>query len=34
MNFTSDELEKLIEDLDEDKDGYLGWKDFLKAVSE
>jgi Ca2+-binding EF-hand superfamily protein len=34
MNFTIDELEKLMEDLDADKDGFINWKDFLKAVSE
>jgi Ca2+-binding EF-hand superfamily protein len=34
MAFTIDELEKLMEDLDDDKDGCINWKDFLKAVAE
>jgi Ca2+-binding EF-hand superfamily protein len=26
MSFTPDEVKKLIEDLDDDKDGFINWK--------
>lgn len=34
MSFTNEELEKLMEDLDADQDGFINWRDFLKAMSE
>lgn len=34
MVFTLEEVRKLVEDLDDDKDGFVNWKEFLKAMNE
>lgn len=34
VNLTIEEVSKIVEDFDIDKDGFINWIEFLKAVSE
>jgi Ca2+-binding EF-hand superfamily protein len=34
MKLSAEEAAKMIEELDEDKDGFLSWEEFRKAVVE
>ena len=34
VNMTNEEVRKIVEELDEDNDGYLNWMEFRNAILE